>query len=143
MTADNSGRLWGLQIWLVDQLEREHFMDAGAAGLLGASIGFLSGPISAWFGDYLRYRRSDKANRLRRERLNKILMNPRRKFREVEELATMIGAEEDLTKRLLLEIGARPLLTRGSTKWALISRAPFPDDTAQETDETNEPEKSQ
>ena len=55
-------------------------MDAGAAGLLGASIGFLSGPISAWVGDYLRYRRSDKADRLRRERLNRILMNPRRNF---------------------------------------------------------------
>lgn len=120
----------------------ERFMDAAAAALWGASIGFLSGPISAWVADYLRYRRSDRADLLRRARLQKILMHPKRKSCEVEDLAGMIGADKDLTKRLLLEIGARPLDRGRSSKWVLISRAPFPEDTSSETDEADERERS-
>ena len=110
-------------------------MDAGAAALWGATIGFLSGPISAWVADYLRYHRSDKVDGLRRARLQKILRHPNPKFREVEELARMIGADENMTKRLLLEIGARPLSKSGSNKWALVSRAPFPESGTEDADE--------
>lgn len=112
-------------------------MDAGAAALLGATIGFLSGPLSAWVADYLRYRRGDRADTLRRARLNKILMQPKRKFHEIEDLANMIGADEAHTKSLLVEIGARPSLAKGSSKWALVSRAPYPDDAASETEEVD------
>ena len=110
-------------------------MDAGVAALLGATIGFLSGPISAWVADYLRFHRTDKANAIRRTRLHEILVQPKRTFYEIEDLANIIGADEALTKSLLVEIGARPSLARASTKWALISRVPTPDDASSETEE--------
>lgn len=110
-------------------------MDAGIAALLGAAIGVASGPLSVWFTDHLRYRRGDKADSLRRSRLTNILMQPKRKFHELEELANNIGTDDEHTKDLLIEIGARPSLARGSSKWALISRAPYPDAAASENEE--------
>jgi hypothetical protein len=115
-------------------------MDAGTAAVLAALVGFLSGPLSAWVADCLRYRRQDKADSLRRERLLKILKLPKNKFRRIADLSKMIGADTETTQRLLLEVGARHSLKKGSTKWVLISRVPFPDDLAAEPEDTDDPE---
>jgi hypothetical protein len=117
-------------------------MDAGEAAVLGAAIGFVSGPISAWFADRLRHQRSDKADRLRRDRLLKIMNLPARKFRLLADLSKMVGADEEKTQQLLLEIGARHSLKKGSTKWVLISRSPYPDDAASEPDDPDDLENS-
>jgi|SRR5580704_3463368 hypothetical protein len=107
-------------------------MDSGTAALLGALIGSLSSPITTWFSDFLRHRRADRTDELRREQLRKILSLPKRKWRAVEYLAAAVGATEDKTIRLLLEIDARHSLTKSSTSWALVSRAPFPDKPVEE-----------
>jgi hypothetical protein len=51
----------------------------------------------------------------------------------------MIGASEERTQRLLLEVGARHSLKKGSTKWVLITRVPFPDDPEAEPEEADQP----
>jgi hypothetical protein len=103
-------------------------MDSGTAAVLGALIGVASSPLSTWFSDYWRHRRTDSTDSLRRNRLAKILNQPDRKWRKIEYLSDAIGVGEEKTARLLLEIDARRSFTKGSTSWALVSRAPFPDD---------------
>jgi hypothetical protein len=115
-------------------------MDSGTAAVLGALIGVASTPLSTWFSDYWRHHRSDRTDSLRRRRLQKILNQPTRKWRKIEYLSDAIGATEEKAARLLLEIDARRSFTKGSTSWALVSRAPFPDDAmadAQADDEGN------
>lgn len=111
-------------------------MDSGTAAVVGTLIGVASNPLATWFSDYWRHRRSDKTDSLRRERLEKILSQPGRKWRKMEYLSEAVGASEEKTVRLLLEIDARRSFTKGSAAWALVSRAPFPDDvTADENTE--------
>lgn len=47
-------------------------------------------------------------DRKRRKRLREMLSDPRFEFRDLATLRNAIGADEDTTKRLLFEIGARP-----------------------------------
>ena len=115
-------------------------MNTGTAIVLGALVGALSSLFTAWVADYLRHRRTERLDELRRQRLKKILSLPKRKWRPIEYLAGAIGATEEKTTLLLLEIEARHSLTKDSTSWALISKAPFPDDIAEE--EEAEEEKS-
>jgi hypothetical protein len=46
----------------------------------------------------------------------------------MEMLSSAVGASEEVTARLLLEIKARRSWAADSNNWALISRAPYPDD---------------
>jgi hypothetical protein len=109
-------------------------MDSGIAAVLGALIGVLSAPLSTWFSEYWRDRRSDKIDSLRRARLRKLLT--RFTWRKIEYLSEAIGATDEKTTQLLLEIDARKSLTKGSTYWALVSKAPFPEDAAADKDAT-------
>jgi len=49
------------------------------------------------------------------------------KWRSLEALLAAIGADETTTAELLIEIDARASIANGKS-WALISRAPFPED---------------
>ena len=103
-----------------------------------ALIGVASSPLTTWFSDYWRHRRLDRTDDVRRDRLRKILSQSNRKWRKIEYLAEAIGATEEKTTRLLLEIDARRSFTKGSTSWVLVSRAPFADD-AMSDEQTDEP----
>jgi hypothetical protein len=110
-------------------------MDSGTAAVLGTLIGALTTPLSAWVREHFKNPVTRKSNKLRRERLKKILLLPANRWRSIEYLADAIGADEDKTKQLLLEIDARKALIKGSKNWALVARAPFPDDITQDDDE--------
>ena len=53
-----------------------------------------------------------------------MLRHPDQKWRTLNKLSTVVGADEDTTKRLLLEIGARAS-EKGDGKWGLLRRVPF------------------
>lgn len=48
-------------------------------------------------------------------------------WRSLDALSAAIGADEATTAELLIEIDARASMSNGRS-WALISRAPFPED---------------
>ena len=114
-------------------------MDSGTAAVLGALIGVASSPLTTWFSDHWRHRRNDRMDNLRRKRLTKILFQPDRKWRKIEYLSEAVGANEEKTIRLLLEIDARRSFTKGSTSWALVSRAPFTDDATADEQADDDP----
>ena len=110
-------------------------MDSGTAALLGALIGALSSPVAAWATEYFKHPVTRKSDKLRRGRLKKILLLPAKKWRSIEYLSAAIGADEEKTKRLLIEIDARKSPTKDRDNWALVSRAPFPDEMADDDGE--------
>jgi hypothetical protein len=102
-------------------------LDAGWAGILGALVG-VAGTISGnVLTHWLQNRREDTLAEERRARLRGMLSGDKFTWRSLETLAASIGADEATTTKLLIEIDARASFSNGRS-WALISRAPWPDD---------------
>ncbi|MFN0192236.1 MAG: hypothetical protein ACKVP5_09710 [Aestuariivirga sp.] len=95
--------------------------DVVAAAFIGAA----AGTVGVWLNHWLTNRRTDKLDSARKELLKKMLANDDWKWRTVSTLSHVIGADEETTKRLLLEIGARAS-EDGQPKWGLISRVGLP-----------------
>jgi len=102
-------------------------LDAGWAAVLGALIGAgatLAGiPITHW----VQQRRANSLAEKRRARLRGMLNGKRYVWRSLDALAASIGADHETTKELLIEIDARASFSNGKS-WALVSRAPWPED---------------
>ena len=107
-------------------------MDSGLAAIIGACIGGTIGLVgtlgSIAFKHFLETRRSAGLDKIRKERLIKMLSGEKFTWRSIENLSSAIGGDEKTTTALLLEIGARKSMTKGKANWALVSRVPFPDD---------------
>ena len=102
-------------------------MDAGLAGIIGAVI-VASATLSAnWLSHHLKTRRDSTLSEKRRDRLRQMLSGERYTWRSLDSLAAAIGADEEETAKLLIEIDARASMSNGRS-WALIERAPFPED---------------
>ncbi len=103
-------------------------MDQGLAALLGALVGGAASISTTWLSEILRTSRENKLTRLRKKRLLQLLEGPKYTWRELGTLKDAIGASEETTVALLLELNCRQSMAKNKKTWALISRAPFPDD---------------
>lgn len=95
-------------------------------GVAGAVIGSLATIAASIADKYYLNRLSQKADEPRRDLLRQMLAHPDYRWRSIETLMHVIGTDEESTKRLLLEIGARAS-EDGKPQWSLISRSPLPD----------------
>ena len=78
----------------------------------------------------LEKQKSHRANSLaqkRRERLRQMLSGERYKWRSLKVLSAAVGADENTTAELLIEIDSRASLDNTGS-WALVSRPPWPKD---------------
>jgi len=102
-------------------------LDAGWAGVIGAGIGgivALAGiPITHW----VQNKRASSLAEKRRARLRGMLSGKKYTWRSLAQLAASIGADDATTTELLLEIDARASFS-DPRSWALVERAPRPDD---------------
>ena len=95
-------------------------------GLIGVVAGALITAGGTLVRDYIQDRHRRELDRGRKEILLKMLRDerPPGKWRNIETLSRVVGADEEITKRLLIEVGAR-----GSEKddglWGLIEYHPF------------------
>jgi hypothetical protein len=95
-------------------------------GVFGVVVGtFLTALI-----EYIKFRlQTSKQNKLdiARKKLLKTMLNEKQwPWRKLETLKQVIGADEDTTIRLLIELEARGS-EDGQPLWGLISKNPFPD----------------
>lgn len=97
------------------------------AGVVGALIGAGSSLASTALAHWLKERKADSLQAKRAATLRRMLNDPRYTWRSIDNLAVSIGADEDLTKELLIGIDARASLSNPRS-WALVSRAPWPDE---------------
>jgi hypothetical protein len=100
-------------------------MDSGWSVVVGALVGGAASIASTALAEFLRDRRTNKLDSIRKDVLKKLLSGEKYEWRSLSALADAIGADEETTARLLLEIGARHSLAKGSDSWGL---KPFPDD---------------
>ncbi len=102
-------------------------LDAGWAGVLGALIGGVTTVAGTALNHYLSIQKSNALANKRRDRLRGMLNSTKYKWRSIEALSASIGADEATTTELLVEIDARASLPNNRS-WALVSRAPWPED---------------
>lgn len=83
-------------------------------GLLGVIVGAIASEARHWRKDRAIQRRENRQKKL----LRKLLRDPDHEFRRLSTLMHTIAADEDTTKRLLIEIGARAS-TEGQPIWKM------------------------
>ena len=93
-------------------------------GVGGAVVGSIATMAGNFLMHWLKERSESKKEKAARELLSEMLNHNVHKWRNLEILMHVIGADEEKTKRLLLEIGARAS-EDGQPMWALKSRAPL------------------
>jgi hypothetical protein len=96
-------------------------------GVAGAAIGSVATIAVQWLSHFLQERAAAKKDKPRKDLLLKMLRSPKNHWRKLETLTHVIGTDEETTKRLLLEVGARAS-EDGQALWGLIERNPLPED---------------
>lgn len=96
-------------------------------GLIGVVVGSLATIASQWLLHFLQEKAAVKRDLPRKILLLKMLESKKYKWRRFSTLQHVIGADEETTKRLLLEVGARAS-EDGAPIWGLLERNPLPDD---------------
>ncbi|HZE59406.1 MAG TPA: hypothetical protein VE085_02515 [Burkholderiales bacterium] len=94
-------------------------------GLTGAVIGSLATVVGNIALHCLKERSESKREKPQRDLLLAMLKSPDYQWRRLDTLMHVIGTEEQTTKRLLLEVGARAS-EDGQPLWGLIERNPLP-----------------
>ena len=102
-------------------------LDPAMLAAIFGLIGTVVGAATSVFGQFLQLRFSEKAksktDNARTAVLRAMLDTPR--WRKLTTLMHVIGADEETTKRLLIEAGARAS-ENGTPVWGLIDRHPLP-----------------
>lgn len=106
--------------------------------LLSALLGSIVGPII--FQKYKDWAHEKNWKKPRKALLEIMLRDEKYRFKAIKKLSRTIGATEDETRSLLIELGARGAKLRsGNEGWALISRAPLTESLRQiQADEREE-----
>jgi hypothetical protein len=102
-------------------------IEIAAIGFIGVLLGSLAAFATPVAMHFLQKRSESKQDDTRKKLLQKMLNHPERTWRKLSTLSHVIGSDEETTKRLLLELGARAS-EDGQSLWGLISRNPFPED---------------
>lgn len=96
-------------------------------GVSGAVVGSIATVSVQWLSRYLDERAVKQRDKPRKDLLLEMLRSPKYTWRKLETLMHVIGTDEETTKRLLLEVGARAS-ENGEPKWGLIERNPLPEE---------------
>lgn len=100
-------------------------MDNGWAVIAGSAIGIIGTLGATSLNAYLNRKKPDPAEVLAKKLLKDMLEAEKYKWRTIRTLSNVIGLNEESTRKLLLEIGARGS-ERNPELWGLISRNSLP-----------------
>lgn len=99
-------------------------LDAGWAAVLGAFIGAGATITGNFITHWANHKRSNALLAKRQALLRRLLEDPDYQWRTIETLSASIGASEETTAEILIEMGARTYESNRRA-WGLISRNPF------------------
>ena len=94
-------------------------------GVAGAVVGSIATVAASIVNHCLQAKAAKKQDEPRTKLLLELLQKPGYRWRKLETLMHVTGADEETTKRLLLQIGARAS-EDGKPLWGLVSRNPLP-----------------
>lgn len=95
-------------------------------GIGGAIVGSVATVSVAWLRHYLQAESEAKRDQPRKDLLLEMLQHQAHTWRSLDTLMHVVGSDEETTKRLLLELGARAS-EDGQNLWGLTTRNPLPD----------------
>jgi hypothetical protein len=96
-----------------------------AIGLIGVIVGSIISVGGAVLLHHLQEKAKTKSDEPRKNLLRQMLRDPRFDWRSLETLSHVIGADEETTKALLIQIGARAS-EDGKGVWGLLEKHPLP-----------------
>lgn len=94
-------------------------------GVAGAVVGSVATIAASIATHCLQAKAAAKRDKPRKDLLLEMLKRPEFQWRKLDTLMHVVGADEETTKRLLLEVGARAS-EDGRPLWGLVSRNPLP-----------------
>ena len=117
----------GLVFLIINIPFNEKYVTAifGFIGVItGALIGIVGNLIQEWYKNKDKKELEGKRKMLLKQMLN----NTKFEWRDINTLSNVIGATQDETRRLLIDIGARGSETNNGKNelWALIEKQPLP-----------------
>lgn len=99
------------------------------AVVAGAALGILGTLGATWLTHHLNGRKQVRIDKARKVLLQKTLKGAAKTgWMSIETLAHIVGADQDATRALLIEIDARGSMKTDREMWSLISRNPLPTD---------------
>jgi len=110
---------------IADTVVRDTQFWIALIGILGGIVGALIALLSSVVLHWLQGRKANALDRVRKKLLKELL--EARDWRKLSTLSRVIGADEETTRRLLIELGARGSETVGDPGevWGLISKHPL------------------
>lgn len=109
---------------VADQVDSEIDFKIALIASLGVVIGALITVLGQWGLYFFKNGTKRKLDKERTSLLKKMLENPNHEWRKLSTLSSVIGADEEETKRLLIHLQARGS-EDGQPLWALISKKPL------------------
>ena len=106
-------------------------MAEGAYALIGTAFGVIGSLGTTYLNSLLTKPKPDPVDAARKKLLVAMLEDERFTWRKFGVLCHVIGADDEMTKRLLLECGARAS-EDGQNLWCLVERHPFKGPISQE-----------
>ncbi len=94
-------------------------------GLIGVVVGSAISVVGTLLLHYLQEKSKAKSDEPRKKLLGDMLCDHRFEWRSIETLSHVIGADEETTKALLIQIGARAS-EDGKGMWGLLKKHPLP-----------------
>lgn len=99
-------------------------MAEGVYVLIGTALGVFGSLLTTYLNAHLSKAKPDPVAAARKKLLLAMLEDERFTWRYFDVLCHVIGANEETTKALLLEVGARAS-EDGQNLWCLVTRHPF------------------
>lgn len=99
-------------------------MDIAVIGAVGVIVGFFITALSGLIRDWFLNKSQKKLDKQRKDILKTLLLQ--KNWMKIETLSSVIGAGEEETKRLLIDIKARGSLNENDV-WALMEKKPLSD----------------
>jgi hypothetical protein len=94
-------------------------------GLIGVVVGSVVSVVGTLLLHHLQEKSKAKSDTPRKKLLSDMLRDPQFDWRSLETLSHVIGADEETTKALLIQVGARAS-EDGKGLWGLLEKHPLP-----------------
>jgi hypothetical protein len=94
-------------------------------GLIGVVVGSIVSAVGTFFLHYLQEKAKAKSDEPRKNLLREMLRDSGFEWRSLQTLSHVIGADEETTKALLIQVGARAS-EDGAGLWGSLEKHPLP-----------------
>jgi len=120
-----AARICAGHILITSEVHVRGTLSVAIIGLIGVFVGSVISVVGTLLLHHLQEKAKAKSDEPRKSLLRDMLRDTRFDWRKIETLSHVIGADEETTKALLIQIGARAS-EDGTGVWGLLEKHPLP-----------------